>query len=306
MTRTALIGLGAIGAAYASRFVASGEPLQVVADPVRAERYRAQATVINGVPHHFDVVDPGSATPADLVLVAVKFGQLGAAIDLLRPVVGEGTVVLSLLNGISSEQVLAAAFPQARVLLAVSAGIDAVRDGRDVRFTSVGVISYGEPSNRAPCSDAVRLAGGIFDRAGIAHDVPADMVHTLWWKFLVNVGVNQVSALLKAPYAMFQRPGSPARDVMLAAQREVIALANAEGVGLGEADLQRWLDLLNTLGPANYTSMAQDAIAGRPTEVDIFAGAVMERGASHGLDVPVNTTLYGLLKAAEQLADPAR
>lgn len=305
MVRSALIGLGAIGAAYASRFVASGVPLQVVADPDRAEHYRCEATVINGVPHHFDVVEPSRAAPADLVVVAVKYGQLAAAIELLRPVVAEGTVVLSLLNGISSEQVLAAAFPQARVLLAVSAGIDAVRDGRDVRFTSLGVISYGEPHNRAPFSDAVRLAGGVFDRAGIAHDVPGDMVHTLWWKFLVNVGVNQVSAVLKAPYAMFQRPGSPARGVMLAAQREVIAVANAEGVELGEADLHRWLDLLNTLGPGNYTSMAQDAMAGRPTEVDIFAGEVMERGAVHGLDVPVNTTLFGLLKAAEQLADAA-
>lgn len=299
MAHTTLVGLGAIGAAYASRFVAAGVPLEVVADPVRAERYRREATVVNGVPHHFEVADPASARAADLVVVSVKYGQLPAAIELLRPVVGPGTVMLSLLNGISSEQVLAEAFPQARVLLAVSAGIDAVRDGRDVRFTSLGVISYGESRNSEPFSEAVRLVAGVFDQTGIAHDVPADMVHTLWWKFLVNVGVNQVSAVLKAPYATFQRPGSPAREVMLAAQREVIAVANAAGVGLGEADLRRWLEVLGRLGPANYTSMAQDAMAGRRTEVDIFAGEVIQRGAALGVDVPVNATLYGLLKAAE-------
>ena len=67
----------------------------------------------------------------------------------------------------------------------------------------------------------------------------------------------------------------------------------------GEADLRRWLEVLGRLGPANYTSMAQDAMAGRRTEVDIFAGEVIQRGAALGVDVPVNATLYGLLKAAE-------
>ena len=86
---------------------------------------------------------------------------------------------------------------------------------------------------------------------------------------------------------------------MIAAQHEVIAVANAAGIALDASDIQRWLDVLDGLGPDNYTSMAQDALAGRPTEVDIFAGAVVELGRRTGVPVPVNATLYGLLKGAE-------
>ena len=86
---------------------------------------------------------------------------------------------------------------------------------------------------------------------------------------------------------------------MVAAQREVIEVANARGVDLSEPDIDRWLEVLDGLGPDNYTSMAQDAIAGRATEVESFAGTMIELGRATGVPVPVNTTLYGLLKSAE-------
>jgi 2-dehydropantoate 2-reductase len=296
--RVVLVGLGAIGAAYASRFVDAGIELGVLADPGRAARYRARPTVVNGRPYDFPL-GAGGGEPADLAIVAVKRSALGEAISLLRPRVGERTVVLSLLNGIDSEEVLAAAFPQASVLLAVSVGIDAVRDGRDVRYTSLGRILYGEPANPGPMTAKVAAVGALLDAAGIEHQVPPDMVHELWWKWLINVGVNQVSALLRAPYRVLQDRANPAREVMIAAQREVMAVANARGVRLDESDLARWLDVLDALGPDNYTSMAQDALAGRPTEVDSFAATVVALGRELGVPVPVNTVLYGLLKGAE-------
>lgn len=297
--RIVLIGLGAVGAAYASRLVDAGEDLRVLADAERAERYRGRPTVVNGRAHDFPVSSEGG--PADLVIVAVKRPALAEAIELLRPCVDERTVILSLLNGIDSEAELERAFPQATVLLGLCVGIDAVRSGRDVQYTSLGRIVFGEATNPGPLADIVARVAAVLERAGIDHVVPRDMVHELWWKFLVNVGVNQVSAVLKAPYRAFQAPGQPAREVMLAAQREVIAVANANGVLLDESDLDAWLEVLGCLGPDNYTSMAQDALASRPTEVDAFAGTMIELGRRAGFPVPVNTTLYGLLKATESL-----
>jgi len=298
--RIHLVGLGAVGAAYGAKLLQAGFDLRVLVDGVRRERYRSAVTTVNGTAHVFPLADADDDTPADVALVAVKAGALGEAIELLRPSVGPGTVVLSLLNGIDSEQVLADAFPQAYVLLAVSLGIDAVRDGRDVTYTSLGRIFFGEPTNAEPHGEPVRRVAELFAAADIACVIPDDMTRELWWKFLINVGVNQVSAVLRAPYRLFQEPGSPAREAMLAAQREVIAVAEAEGVALGEADLDAWLAVLDGLGPASYTSMAQDAIAGRPTEVDIFAGRVCELGERHGIATPVNRLLWQLLKAAER------
>ena len=298
--RIDLVGLGAVGAGYGSLMVAAGLDVQVVVDPQRAERYRGQPTVVNQIDYTFEIAT-GAAEPADLAIVAVKSPALGEAIELLRPRVGPGTVILSLLNGVDSEAVLAAELPQATVLLALTVGIDAVRHGREVSYTSLGRVMFGEPTNLGEPGPAVRRVADILRAAGIAYVIPEDMRHQLWWKFLINVGVNQVSAVLGAPYSAFQSAGSPAREAMIAAQREVIAVAQAEGVALVESDLDAWLDVLATLRPDNYTSMAQDALAGRPTEGDIFGGRVSQWGRRHGVPTPVNDLLVQLLRAGTAL-----
>ena len=83
----------------------------------------------------------------------------------------------------------------------------------------------------------------------------------------------------------------PARASMIAAMREVQAVAEAEGVHLGEQDMDYWLGVIDRLNPLGKTSMRQDAEAGRRTEVELFAGTVLRLGRKHGIDVPVNERL---------------
>jgi 2-dehydropantoate 2-reductase len=300
--RVHLVGLGAVGAGYGSRMLAAGIDLHVVAGPERAEQLRRFPTVVNGVEYQFPLLARDDEANADVIVVAVKYPAFAEAIELIAPGVGEGTVILSLLNGIDSEPVLAEAFPQAVVLPSVTVGIDAVRVGRQVSYTSLGRIIFGDSESADQPSAAVGRLAELLAGSGIAAEVSPNMAHQLWWKFLINVGVNQVSAVLGAPYRAFQTSGSPAREAMLSAQREVIAVANAEGVPLGEPDLAAWLEVLAKLGPDNYTSMAQDALAGRATEVDIFAGRVCELGRQHGIPTPINEVLWQLLKAGTTLA----
>lgn len=295
--RVHLVGLGAVGAGYGSRILAAGHDLRVLVDADRRARYHGASTTVNARDYRFPLLDPGAGDPADVVIVAVKSPALRTAIELLRPTVGANTVILSLLNGVDSERILAEEFPQARVLLSVTVGIDAVRVEREIRYTSLGRIVFGEAEGDAGRSPAVDRMVELLTTSDIDHVVGDDMAHQLWWKFLINVGVNQVSAVLKAPYRVFQASDSPARAAMIAAQREVIAVANAEGVALSDKDLDAWLDVLAQLGPDNFTSMAQDALAGRETEVDIFAGRVCEFGRRHGIATPVNELLAQLLAA---------
>jgi 2-dehydropantoate 2-reductase len=301
VTIISVIGLGAVGASYAAR-IADAHPeieLRVVAGGSRAERLRNEGVVVNGERYRFPVVDPGlQVTPADLVIVAVKCHHLPEAIEQLAGQVGPGTIILSLLNGITSEDALRAAYPAAVIPLAVAVGIDAVRDEAGVRYTALGWVEFGDPVPGERSAGVVRLEGLLAD-AGIRCVVKDDMPHALWWKFLVNVGVNQVSALLEAPYALVQAAG-PARDLMIAAQREVVAVAQASGVDLDDEDITRFLDVLDTLGPENYTSMAQDALAHRRTEVDQFAGIVVELGDRYGVPTPVNAVLLQAFLAKHQ------
>jgi 2-dehydropantoate 2-reductase len=115
---------------------------------------------------------------------------------------------------------------------------------------------------------------------------------------MINVGINQVSAILRAPYGVFQT--SPyAQAIMEAAMREAIMLAQAAHINLVEDDIPAWYTVLNTLHPAGKTSMLQDIEAGRPTEVDIFAGKMVALGAQMGIPTPINALLLRLILAIE-------
>lgn len=301
MVHIRVIGLGAMGASYAAKFQSVPQAdIRVIAGGERAERLRRDGVTVNGQRYDFNVVTPGEpAEPADLLLVGVKYTGLAQALRQMGGQIGDHTIVVSLLNGITSEAEIAAAYPACHPLLSITVGVDAVRQGQEIHYANLGKICFGEKTNQAPYSESVRWFARLCDAAGLEYEIPSDMVKRQWWKFLVNTGVNQVTAILESPYAVVQQPGSPARELMLAAQREVVAVAQGMDVGLDSSDIDSWLDVLAGLGPAQFTSMAQDTIAHRPTETDIFSGSIVEMAARLGLAVPVNTCLYQILKAKE-------
>jgi len=81
--------------------------------------------------------------------------------------------------------------------------------------------------------------------------------------------------------------------------KEVIKVSNAENIPLSEDDLEKWHKVLNSLGPEGKTSMCQDILAGRKTEVEMFAGKIIELAEKHLIDVPFNRILFNLIKAKE-------
>jgi 2-dehydropantoate 2-reductase len=177
-------------------------------------------------------------------------------------------------------------------------GTDAVREGRSTRYSRIGKIVFGEKNNTVH-SEKVVFIKEIFDRSNVPYDIPENMMHELWWKFMINVGINQASAVLKAPYRAFQETGE-ARDMMIRAFREVVLLSQKTGGNLKEDDIQSAITVLNTLSPDGKTSMLQDIEAGRKTEVDIFAGTVKELGRKHKIATPVNDMLWQRIHSLKQ------
>ena len=285
-----LCGLGAVGAMFAERLAPLG--LRVVADPGRVARYRADGVMVNARRLDVAYVTPADGAPVELILIAVKRAQLDAAIAELRPFVGPRTLILSLLNGVDSEAVIGAALGHDRVLPAFVVETDAVRDADGVRYTRLGTIVFGEPRASAP-TPRVEAVRAVFDAAGIPCRVAPDMPRELWWKFMLNVGVNQLSALLRVGYGAFADPGL--QDLVRAACAEVVAVARAEGVGLGSADIEAIFPILARLAPGQRTSMLQDVEAGRVTENAMLGGMVVELGRRHGIPTPVNAMLARLL-----------
>ena len=294
-----IIGAGALGAVYAA-MLHDMDPRCVafVAGGKRAERLRREGVIVNGKPYNIPVLSPEDrAAPADLVIVAVKYQHLDDAIRDMKNRVGAETMVLSVMNGIESEERIGAIYGMDRVLYAVSVGIDALRDANRVIYTTQGKLFIGEAANPV-LTERVRRVQALFEKAGIVYETPPDMLRILWWKFMINVGINQASAVLRAPYAVFQTAGE-ARELMGAAMREVVRLAGKAGVDLSETDIGGFDPYLFRLNPQGKTSMLQDVEAGRKTEVEMFAGQVIELGRCYGVPTPVNQSLFDKIRKIE-------
>jgi len=299
--RINIIGAGAVGAAYASIFYdLSPGCVSFIAGGDRFERLRREGVIVNGKSYPIPVLNSQEPFPAaDLLIVTVKHHHLDQTIGEMKNSVGPETIIISLMNGIDSEERIGAVYGVEKILYATVVGIDALREGNNVIYTTQGKIFFGEERNHV-LSDRVRRVVDIFNRAGIIHEIPADMIRILWWKFMINVGINQASAALKGSYGVFQT-SREAQSLMEASMREVITLAQKLAIDLSGQDIEKWYAVLASLSPTGKTSMLQDVEAGRKTEVEMLAGKIIELGRRHGVPTPVNEQLMHTIKKIEGL-----
>ena len=295
---TAIIGMGALGLLYGNQIVSrlGSSGLRFIADRKRIQKYHSMEFTVNGEHRTFPMEDCETAAPADFVIVAVKYNALPEALNTMKNCVGPDTTIISVMNGISSEQMIGERYGREKVLYSIAQGMDAMKFGSSLTYTQAGELRVGalspEQNNRLEAMTA------FFDRAGIAYTVEDDILHRLWGKFLLNVGVNQTCMAYETTYSGTLVPGE-AHDTMIGAMREVIRLARAEHVNLTEQDLDSYIDLLKTLSPDGMPSMRQDSLSHRPSEVEMFSGTVREMAKKHGLATPVNDRLYKRIREME-------
>lgn len=303
----AIVGFGSLGAMYAACFGAAmgSARVFVVADAARTERYRAEAATFNGEPirvtylTYEEAAERAAVQPFDVVLYAVKYGALPEAIEQSSPLVSLDTAVISVLNGITSEEVLAERFGWDRVLLCIAQQMDSRKVGAVVTAGCVGVMALGvrDPEDAAQRANLARVTEWL---AAIEQPfiTPADIQHQLWGKLICNVGVNQACAVYDCCFNGIHVPGE-AREAMIAAMGEVAAVGRACGIALTDEDVAYWLDIIDHLNPAGMPSLRQDVLARRPTEVELFAGTINRLGAAHGIPTPQNERFYAAIKELE-------
>jgi 2-dehydropantoate 2-reductase len=302
-----LVGLGGIGSAYLS-VISENIPMRnirVIAGGERGARHMEHGVVVNGRTFRFPVYDPGrEAEPSDLVIFAVKQYQLEGAMNDARRHIGPGTVIMSFLNGIKSEKIVGDVYGSERVLYSFVPATNAVRNGNSVEYDHLGPISFGEAVNSPGArSEMVERVADFFSRAGVRYKIPEDMIKAIWKKFMINVGLNQVEAVLRCSNSVVQDVKS-VRDLVISAMKEVVAVSKAEGTGVTEDDIPRFFEGFDRSRQTGKTSMLQDVEAGRGTEVDILGGEVLALAEKHGIETPVNVMLVRLIKAMEDMANP--
>lgn len=292
----ALIGLGAIGTLYAAK-ISAHEPaaLRIIADPKRIARYKADPPSFNGERLDLNYVTPEApGDPADLILIAVKSTNLEESFPAIAPFLSDTTQILPLLNGITAQAPLAQTFGWERVLHGFVYCASSMRDGHTVIQHGKNKVVFGEATNTPP-SPRVRAVGDFFERLDIPWDIPADMRAAQWRKFILNIGINQAQGILRTTnHELQQNPES--MRLARALMDEAAAVGAAMGIA-GVEEVPAWGEtVIRASRPDNRTSMLQDVQAGRPTEVDLFAGVLCRLGKEHGIPTPANDRALHLLQ----------
>jgi len=297
--KTAIIGMGALGLLYADYITKQKgqDAVFFVMNKKRCEKYAGQKFDCNGIMKEFCMVEDEKATPADLVIVAVKYNGLNSALDTIKNCVDNHTIIMSVMNGITSEDFISERYGDSNVIYTVAQGMDAMKFNNKLTYTKMGELRIGiTDTKKQPILQSVV---DFFNEIRMPYSVDDDILHRLWSKFMLNVGVNQTCMVFETNYGGVLKEGK-AHDTMLAAMREVINVGNAEGIGLSEDDLNYYINILGTLLPEGMPSMRQDGVSKRPSEVEMFAGTVMKLAKKHGIEIPANQFLYDSVKEIEK------
>lgn len=290
--RVLLVGAGAIGMLHAVKLARNGEvELKLFADAARRRRYLENGLFFNGEKINFDFAD--MVFEPELIVVATKFCQYREALEMIAPYVRKNTILMPVLNGISSADVARERFPETEVVTAFFLGHASVRTGTRVFHDGVGTTYLGLPGS--PASAAVAAIKDLFDAVGISAEVPADMRAALWKKFILNVGVNQTSAFFRADYGTIQKNHEMldfARQLML----EALEIARRENVDVSVSAVEEAMKVICTMPACAKTSMLQDVEAKRETEIGLFAGELLRRAEKYQLDLPANRKVWEKLK----------
>jgi 2-dehydropantoate 2-reductase len=296
--RIVVVGSGGIGGYFGAKLARAGEEVTFVARGAHLVAIReAGLRIRSAVDGEWTVKARAVETLAghelaDLVLLCVKSYDTDSAAALMRPVIGPQTGILSLQNGVDNEDRLARVLGPEPVMGGVSYVFSNIAAPGVIAHHQLARIVFGEMDGRR--SDrAVRFADAC-ERAGIQGELVPGIRKTLWEKYVFLTALAGATALTRLP-VKFIRENPQTRRLWALQVEELLALAAAEKIGL-EADMMaRCVKFLESLAPANASSLYQDLAHGKRLELDALHGHAVRLGARHGIATPTLFAAYAAL-----------
>ncbi|HLI13130.1 MAG TPA: 2-dehydropantoate 2-reductase [Alphaproteobacteria bacterium] len=297
--RIAVMAAGAVGGYFGARLAAAGEEVHVLARGAHLEAIRAEGLRIES-PRGDLVIRPAQATddpaaigPVDIVLFAVKLWDTEAAGALCKPLLGRDTAVVSLLNGVDSEERLAAILGREHVMGGVAYIASTIAAPGLIRHTgTMARLVFGELDGTRSRRGAALLVA--CERAGIDSQLTDAIATELWRKFVLLAAFSGVTALTRqAAGAIRAEPW--ARRLFLDAVAEVAAVGRARGIALDTAMVAEIGATLDRLPAEMRASMAVDLERGNRLELDWLSGAVVRLGEAAGVPTPVHRVIAAAL-----------
>jgi 2-dehydropantoate 2-reductase len=298
-----IFGSGSVGGFFGARLARSGEQVTFVARGAHLKAMQTTGLRVDSIEGDFtlpQVAAVGEAAEAgapDFVIVAVKNWQVPEAAEAIKPVVGERTLVLPLMNGVEAPDQLAAVLGAEHVLGGLCRlSVYLAGPGHIRHVGLVPYVAFNHFDNHTdPRVEALRQA---FAAAGLNVEVPSDIQAALWNKFLYIAPYSGVAAVTRASMGVI-RTLPQTRGMLIEAMREIEAVGRARGVNLAPDVVEKTLALVDASPAGLVASMARDIMEGRPSELDSQTGAVVRLGLAADVPVPINTYIYVTLLPTE-------
>ena len=297
--KIAVMGSGGIGGYYGGRLADAGADVSFIARGTHLAAMRENGLKVISplgdfhLPHVTATDDPATIGTVDIVMFCVKLYDVEETCELIKPLIGQNTAVISFLNGIDSED-------RMRVILgdrAVVGGTAQIpsniaEPGVIEHKASLAALEFGELDGR----DSKRLQDfyKICTDAGIQTFLVENIETHIWLKFAILVPFATACCLTRLPgKILIEEP--VVQEIAVGAMKEVIALAQAKGVQLPPDALESRMALLSNFSNA-MPSMLVDLLAGKRIELEGLQGAVVRMGKELGVSVPVHQVAYAALK----------
>ncbi|NQW16620.1 MAG: 2-dehydropantoate 2-reductase [Chloroflexi bacterium] len=296
--KVAVIGAGAVGGYYGGALARAGLDVALICrgehrDKIVADGLFVESNWGNYTVHPQATPDASEIGPVDLVLYAVKLYSNPEAIPLIKPLLGENTVVLPVQNGTESASIIADVYGWDRVLSGTTY-IEAGRAGLGhiEQAGATARIAFGEQDgSRTPRIDKVE---SILSQEGVQAEVSADIRKTLWSKLVLVAAVGTLMAATRGNYVqILENPQGErtARSVM----EEIVAVGESEGITFDDGLIDSNLKGSRDEAPELMASLQIDLEAGNPLEIDDLLGSVIRKGRKNGIAVPASAALYSAL-----------
>ena len=298
--RVVVVGAGGIGAPLGASLAVAGNDVTFLARGAHLAAMREHGLRIEGDRGETHLLptqatdDAGTIGPVDLVLFAVKLWDIERAGEQIRPLMGAGTAVIPLQNGVDASERLVPILGAAHVL----GGVGLVTG----TIVAPGVVRQSGQHHRVTFGELDRRISGRCETirdacraAGIDAILAADIQRVRWEKFIVLAASSGVCAAARS--AIGRLRGDPEGWALIeGAMREVFAVGIAAGVTLDAAIIETWLGFLQGV-PDNWTpSMAVDVMNGRRLELPWLAGKVVALGRDLGVPTPLHAAINAVLR----------
>lgn len=296
--RIVVVGSGGTGGYFGARLAGAGEAVTFVARGAHLQAIRENGLTIRSAvegewrvrAHAVEHLDGHPV--ADLVLFCVKSFDTEDAAELVRPVLGPATGVLSLQNGIDNEDKIGRILGADHVMEGVAYVFSHIEAPGVVAHHQLGRIVLGEMNGEI--SDRALAAADVCKNAGIEAEVDSHIRRTLWRKYVFLVALSGATAVTRLP-VKFVREVEVTRQLWQRQVEELLALASADGAGLEADTMESCIQLLESLAPTNYSSLYQDLAQGKRLELEALHGHAVALGARYGVPTPSLFAVYAAL-----------